>query len=141
MPATNDLRSKWPQRVLILSLLLLFFAVPHTLEDFATGQPAEADVPAPILSLVVSTVIALQALGLFWLGQDRRRGLFVHAGIGLFWPIASGVAQLPAILGGAPYRSGAISIGYVVGLIVVGLLLAISSILALRGGAGTTKKR
>lgn len=141
MPATNDLRSKWPQRVLILSLLLLFFAVPHTLEDFATGQPAEADVPAPILSLVVSTVIALQALGLFWLGQDRRRGLFVHAGIGLFWPIASGVAQLPAILGGAPYRSGAISIGYVVGLIVVGLLLAISSIIALRGGAGTTKTR
>ena len=136
MPVAHPPRSKWPQRVFILSLLLFFFAVPHTLEDFATGQPAKAEVPAPILSLVVSTVIALQALGLFWLGQNRRRGLFVHAGIGLFWPIASGVAQLPAILGGAPYRSGAISIGYVVGLIVFGLLLALSSIVALRGGAG-----
>jgi hypothetical protein len=115
----------------LLSLLLLFFTIPHTLEDFATGEPAEAGIPAPLLSLVVSTVFFAQALGLYWLGRRRRRGLLVHAGIGLFWPIASGFAQLPAILADTPYRAGAISVVYVGGMIVVGLLLVSSSIIAL----------
>ena len=115
-----------------MSLLLLFFTIPHTLEDFATGEPAEAGVPAPLLSLVVSIVFFLQALGLFWLGQGRRWGLYVHVGIGLFWPIASGFAQLPTILNETPYRAGAISVFYVGGMIIVGILLSLSSIIALR---------
>ena len=130
----NIISSKWSRRVVILSLLLLFFTIPHTLEDFATGEPAEAGVPAPLLSLVVSIIFFLQALGLYWLGQGRRRGLFVHLGIGLFWPLASGIAQLPTILNETPYRSGAISVIYVVGIIVVGVLLFISSIIALQKG-------
>lgn len=131
MATTNSVSSKWSQRVVFLSLLLLFFTIPHTLEDFATGEPAEAGIPAPLLSLVVSTVFFLQALGLFWLGQGRRRGLYVQVGIGLFWPIASGFAQLPTILNETPYRAGAISVIYVGGMIVVGLLLFLSSIIAL----------
>jgi hypothetical protein len=128
----------WRQGVVLLSLLLLFFTVPHTLEDFATGQPAEAGVPAALLALVISIIFSLQGLGLFWLGQNRRRGLFVHVGIGLFWPIASGIAQLPTILSGTPYRSGAISILYVGGMIVVGILLCISSIISLSVGSSTS---
>jgi hypothetical protein len=120
------------QPVVILSLLLFFFIIPHTLEDFSTGEPAKAGVPVPVLALVISILIALQALGLFWLGQKRRRGLFVHVGIGLFWPIASGIAQLPTILSESLYRSGFISILYVAGMIVVGLLLCISAIITLR---------
>ncbi len=123
--------SKWIQSVVILSLLLLFFTIPHTLEDFATGEPAKAGVPAPVLSLVVSTVFFLQALGLFWLGQRRRWGIFVHVGIGLFWPVASGFAQLPNILNETPYRSGAISVFYVGGMIVIGILLFMSAIISL----------
>ena len=135
MAKLNDISARWAQRVLFLSLLLLFFTIPHTLEDFATGEPAEAGIPAPILALVISIIFSVQALGLFWLGQKRRRGLFVHMGIGLFWPIASGLAQLPTILSETPYRSGAISIFYVGGMIVVGILLCLSSIIALRVGA------
>ena len=131
MTQRTSVPATWSQRVVLLSLLLLFFTVPHTLEDFATGEPAEAGIPAPLLSLVVSAVFFVQALGLFWLGQGRRRGLFLHAGVGLFWPIASGFAQLPAILTDTPYRSGAISVVYVGGMIVVGLLLSSSSIIAL----------
>ena len=119
------------RRVVILSILLLFFSVPHTLEDFATGEPGEAGIPAPVLSLVVATVLALQALGLYWLGQKQRRGFFVQAGVGLFWPVASGVAQLPTILSGVPYRSGFISVLYVGGIIVIGILLLIFSLAAL----------
>jgi hypothetical protein len=120
------------RNVVALSLLLLFFAIPHTLEDFATGEPAEAGVPAAVLSLVVSVVFFVQALGLYWLGEGRRRGLVAHLVIGLFWPIASGFAQLPAILEEGTYRDGTISVMYVAGLIVVGVLLVVSSWRALR---------
>ena len=118
--------------VLVLSILLFFFSVPHTLEDFASGEPAKAGIPAPALSLVVATVFALQALGLYWLGQNHRRGLFVQIGVGLFWPLASGVAQLPAILSGMPYRAGFISVFYVGGILVIGVLLLFFSVMALR---------
>ena len=120
------------RNVVMLSILLFFFSVPHTLEDFATGEPVKAGIPAPVLSLVVATVIALQALGLYWLGQNRRRGLFVQIGVGLFWPLASGVAQLPTILSGIPYRAGFISVFFVGGIIVIGVLLLLFSLTALR---------
>ena len=129
------------RRVVVLSILLLFFSVPHTLEDFATGEPGKAGIPAPVLSLVVATVLALQALGLYWLGQKQRRGFSVHVGVGLFWPVASGVAQLPAILSGVPYRSGFISVLYVGGILVIGVLLLVFSLAALlqtrASGTGT----
>ena len=131
MPSITNL-PRWQQRVLILSLLLLFFTLPHTLEDFATGEPAKAGVPAPVLSLVVSTMFFVQALGLFLLGRGQRSGLFAHLAVGLFWPIASGIAQLPTILNGTPYRAGAISVIYVVGIILIGVLLLFSAINALR---------
>ncbi len=131
MTATINLSPEWRQRVVILSLVLLFFTIPHTLEDFATGEPAEAGIPASILSLVISIIFFLQALGLYWLGQERRRGVVVHVGIGLFWPIASGFAQLPTILNETPYRSGAISVFYVAGMILVGILLLIASVITL----------
>ena len=122
------------RRVVILSILLLFFSVPHTLEDFATGEPGKAGIPAPVLSLVLATILALQALGLHWLGQKQRRGLFVHVGVGLFWPLASGTAQLPTILSGVPYRAGFISVFYVGGIMIIGVLLLAFSLAALRSG-------
>lgn len=116
---------------MFLSLLLLFFTIPHTLEDFAIGEPTAAGIPAPLLSFVVSTILFLQALGLYFLGQRRRFGLYIHVGIGLFWPLASGTAQLPSILADTTYRSGFISIFYVAGIILVGVLLCIAAITSL----------
>lgn len=136
MTTSKPASAAWIQRVVFLSLLLFFFSVPHVLEDFASGEPAKAGAPAPVLALVISIFIALQALGLYWLGQGKRGGLSIHAGLGLFWPLASGVAQLPVILSGVPYRSGFISVFYVVGLMVVGLLLCLVSVLALRNVPG-----
>lgn len=140
MVATNGVSSNWDQRVVFLSLLLLLFTIPHTLEDFATGEPAETGIPAPLLSLVISIIFSLQALGLFWLGQKRRWGLIVHVVIGIFWPIASGLAQLPAILSETPYRSGAVSVFYVIGMIFVGILLSLSSIISMRIGSRTSAR-
>lgn len=126
----NPISAPWTRRVLFFSLLLLFFSIPHTLEDFATGEPAKQGIPAPALALVVSAIFALQALGLYWLGQGQRRGIIVQLVVGLFWPIASGLAQLPIIFAETPYRFGAISIFYVAGMIVIGSLLCFSALIA-----------
>ncbi len=120
------------RRVVVLSILLFFFTIPHTLEDFATGEPANAGIPAPLIAFVVSVIFGLQALALFWLGQNRRRGLWLHLVVGAFWPLASGFAQVPTILSEPTYRSGFISVFYVAGIILLGLLLFAFSALALR---------
>jgi hypothetical protein len=123
--------SRWSQGVVVLSLALLFFTIPHTLEDFATGAPEEAGISAGLLSLVISFIFFIQALGLYWLGQKKRKGLFVHIALGLFWPIASGMAQLPGIVSGDPYRDGWVSKGYVFGMILIGILMLLASVRAL----------
>lgn len=135
MSQTNRRLSVWRRRVVILSLLLFFFAMPHTLEDFALGEPAEHGIPAQALSLVVAGLFAVQGLALFWAGQAERRSYFIHAGLGVLWPLAAGVAQLPVILTSSNYRSGFISILYVAGMIVVGILLFLASLQALRTGS------
>jgi len=76
-------KSKLHKIVVLLSVLLLFFTIPHTLEDFATGEPAKAGIPAPVLSFVVAMIFAIQAIGLHWLGEKQRRGYLVQVGISL----------------------------------------------------------
>ena len=134
MAKTKVRISPWGTAVVILSLLLFFFTIPHTLEDFATGEPAKAGIPAPLISYVIAGMFALQALALFWTGRQMHRGYVIHAFIGFFWPLAAGAAQLPTILSGNPYRTGFLSIFYVGGMIVIGILLLIVSALALRAG-------
>jgi hypothetical protein len=124
--------SLWGTAVVILSLSLFFFALPHTLEDFASGEPAKAGVPAFLLAYVVAGLFALQGMALFWIGRQMHRGYIIHALLGLFWPVAAGTAQLPAILSPGTYRAGFISVFYVGGMIVIGILLFIVSLLALR---------
>ncbi|HEX5807786.1 MAG TPA: hypothetical protein VFY25_03915 [Anaerolineales bacterium] len=135
MSQTNRKLSMWRRRVVILSLLLFFFAIPHTLEDFALGEPAENGVPAQALALVVAGLFAVQGLALFWAGQAERRSYFIHAGLGILWPLAAGVAQVPVILTSSNYRSGFISVLYVAGMIITGILLFLASLQALRSGS------
>jgi len=134
MAKTRVKISLWGTLVVVLSLLLFFFTLPHTLEDFATGEPAKAGVPVFALAYVIAGMFALQALGLFWIGRQMHRGYIIHAFLGLFWPIAAGTAQLPIILSQPTYRAGFISVFYVGGMIVIGILIFIVSIFALAAG-------
>jgi len=110
----------------------MFVAIPHTLEDFTLGEPAKQNVPAAVLASVIAVFFILQGLGLFFLGNSDRRGYFIHLGLGILWPVAAGSAQLPVILTTQPYRSGFISLFYVFGMIILGLLLLLASIQGLR---------
>jgi len=73
MSETKRKLSAWTISVVFLSLLLFFFAIPHTLEDFAVGEPAKNGVSAPVLAFVVAGLFALQGLALFWAGRQDRR--------------------------------------------------------------------
>lgn len=127
----NKEQIKWIRRVVVLSLVLLFFTLPHTLEDFATGAPEEAGVSPYILTTVISIIFFLQGIGLYWMGQKNKKGLYVHVFLGLFWPVASGIAQLPIIFASENYRAGMISKVYVFGMIIVGVLMLFATLKAL----------
>lgn len=118
--------------VVALSLLLMFMVIPHTLEDFIVGEPAKNDVPVLLLQVVVASLISVQAFGLYNLGRNHRSGYYIQMGVGLIWPILAGGAQLPAIFSGEPYRSGFISIFFVIGMIAMGVLLFLASLRWLR---------
>lgn len=132
MSETKTKLSTWRMSVVILSLLLIFFTIPHTLEDFSLGEPAKNGVPAPLLAYVVAGLFVLQGLALYWAGQEDPRSYFLHAGVGFFWPLAAGLAQLPVILTSNNFRAGFISVFYVGGMIVVGILLFLVSLMALK---------
>lgn len=119
-------------RMVILSLLLLFFTIPHTLEDFTYGEPEAVGISPQILALGVAAVFALQGLALFWTGRQLRRGHILHFGLGILWPLGAGTAQLPEIFAPGPYRAGVISEVYVFGIILVGILLAFFSWFSMR---------
>lgn len=120
----------WTGRVAALSILLFFFTIPHSLEDFTLGEPAKAGINMFTLAFIVAALIAVQALALFWTGERKSRGYVIHAVLGLFWPLFAGSAQLPIILQPGPFRSGTISEFLIFGIIVTGLLLFYASIRA-----------
>lgn len=132
MSAITPRLNGWKNAVILLSLLLFFFTVPHTLEDFALGEPAKAGISAPLLAFAVAGFFALQGLALFLSGRESRWGYGLHAAVGVFWAVTAGAAQLPNILAPGAYRTGAISVLYVVGIVIAGVLLALVSLWTLR---------
>lgn len=134
-----DIKALRNKRIVVtLSLLLIFMVIPHVLEDFALGEPAKNGVPELLLLVIVASLIALQALGLYFLGGEHRYGYYFQILVGLVWPLLAGSAQLPIILTTYPYRSGFSSIFFVIGVIVIGVLLFFAS---LHGSRGTLRHK
>jgi hypothetical protein len=128
----NLTTQKWSKRIVFSSFVLLFFTIPHTLEDFATGAPQEANIPASTLSTFISMIFFLQMLGVYLLALKKKHGVYIHIFLGLFWPVASGIAQLPAIFTVENYRDGFVSKLYVFGMIVIGLFMLFAAIMTLK---------
>src|SRR5574340_437535 len=132
MEEKSEKLTQWTQRVASLSILLIFFFIPHSLEDFTLGEPAKVGIPMFTLAFLVAGLVAIQGLALYWTGQRKSNGYGIHAVLGLLWPVFAGSAQLPIILQPGTYRSGSISEFLIFGIIVVGLLLCFASIQAWR---------
>lgn len=132
MSGNSEKLTIWTGRVAALSLILFFFTIPHSLEDFSLDEPAKAGLSVFPLAFVVAGLLAIQGLALFWLGERKLRAYVINAVLGLLWPLIAGSAQLPVIFAPGPYRAGPISEFLVIGIIVVGLLLFFASIQAWR---------
>lgn len=129
---TEELRDRDWALVALLSVGLLFFSVPHVLEDFSLGEPQKRGVPPFAIAFVVSVLLGAQGLGLYGLGRRSMAGLRIHVVVGALWAVAAGVAQVPEMLQPTAYRTGFVSAAYVIGAIGVGLALAVVSVVALR---------
>ncbi|MEI6291915.1 MAG: hypothetical protein WCP19_15950 [Chloroflexota bacterium] len=133
---TGFSKFNWNKIVITLSFLLFFVIIPHSLEDFAVGEPGKHGAPLFLLAEIIAAIIALQAFGLLELGKGSRRGFWIHLVIGFFWPAAAISAQLPVIKSGAPYRSGLISVLYIFCMILIGLLIVAASLFGLNTRTG-----
>lgn len=134
MTKVNARRGGGSMSVLILSLALFFFTVPHNVEDFAYGEPARFGLPPLVVVLGLSAVFAAQGLALFWTGGQSRRGLILHAVLGFSWAIAAVAAHVGELLQAGTYRTGLPSVVFLLGIVLVGAGLGVASILGLTGG-------
>ncbi|OLC18088.1 MAG: hypothetical protein AUH29_00195 [Candidatus Rokubacteria bacterium 13_1_40CM_69_27] len=112
-----------------VSLAGLPFILPHVVEDFAEGIGPRVGLSTPTVAVLLGAFLALQSLGLVLLGQDRRSGWIITLGVGIIWTAGAVLDHGPEIVAGN-FRSGAVSVLWVVGLVVS---QAMTAALAWRG--------
>lgn len=119
-------------RVSISGLALLFFAVPHLIDDFLFDIPAEfglTNVQAQILSGIF--IVGFAGI-LIKASQGASAGYLGCASMGGFLALAGILKHLPGMLAPGPYWSGFFSELLIVGLVFSGIGLMGVSILAWR---------
>jgi hypothetical protein len=104
-------------RTIAVSLGGLPFMMPHVVEDFAEGIALRVGLSTPFLAFLLGAWLALQSLGLVLVGQGRRAGWIITFWIALVWAVVAVADHGPPILAGQ-FRSGAVSVLWVVGLVV-----------------------
>ena len=109
--------------VIALSLLSLPFIVPHVVEDFAEELTRRAGLSTASASFLLGGYLALQSLGLVLIALGKRSGFVLSFWIGLIWVAGAVLDHGPALLRGG-FRSGALSVLWVVGLVLTQSLSA-----------------
>lgn len=100
-----------------ISLAGLPFIVPHVLEDFAEGIAARAGLTTPVAACLLGLYLAFQMLGLVLVGRGGRAGWTLTFWTSAIWTVVALADHGPAVLAGR-FRSGALSILWVVGLVL-----------------------
>ncbi len=118
--------------VIALSLLSLPFIVPHVVEDFAEEITRRVALSTAGGAFLLGGYLALQSLGLVLIALGKRSGFVLSFWIGLIWVAGAVLDHGPALLRGG-FRSGALSVLWVVGLV---LTQSLSAALAAWGAWG-----
>ncbi len=109
--------------VIALSLLSLPFIVPHVVEDFAEEITRRVGLSTAGGASLLGGYLALQSLGLVLVALGRRAGFVLTFWIGLIWVAGALLDHGPALWRGG-FRSGALSVLWVVGLVLTQSLSA-----------------
>jgi hypothetical protein len=115
-------------RVIILYLVLAFFAVPHLIDDFLFGVPVEFGLSIHLAQVLSGLFIVIYLGFLIPLAQGKKVGLYSAMGMGGFLALAGILKHLPRILQPGPYWSGWFSEVLIIGLILSGLAVVLSGL-------------
>ena len=125
----QDRLSIW---LIAVSLASLPFILPHVVEDFVEEVTRRVGLSTAGGSFLLGVYLALQSLGLVLVALDKRPGFVLTFWIGLIWVAGAVLDHGPALWRGG-FRSGALSVLWVVGLI---LTQGVSAALAAWGAWG-----
>lgn len=120
---------KW---VIAAYLGLAFFAVPHLIDDFLFGIPAEFGLSVHLTQVLAGIFIVIYLGILVPLAQGKKGGLYSAMGMGAFLALAGILKHIPRMIQPGPYWSGGFSEGLIIGLILSGLSVIILGLAVLR---------
>ena len=123
---------QWSNLVIGVGLVLIFFSAPHLIDDFLYGIPEEFGLTNQ-QTQVLAGLFHVQLIVFFVLvARERKAGYYGTLFWGMFLALAGILKHIPEILKPEPYWSGPFSEALIIGMIIVGIALTITSILALR---------
>jgi hypothetical protein len=122
--------------VLALYLVLAFFSIPHLIDDFLFGIPAEFGLSVHLTQLLAGVFIVLYLAILIPLSQGKRPGVYGAMGMGIFLALAGILKHIPLMIQPGPYWSGWFSEGLIIGMILSGLACSLAAIVLLRAPGG-----
>lgn len=93
------------------------FIVPHVLEDFSEGLAHRVGLPTAVVAFLLGLYLALQILGLVWVGRRERPGFGLTGLTSGIWTVVALVDHGPDVLSGG-FRSGASSLVWLGGLVL-----------------------
>lgn len=128
-------RYRWSNLVIGVGLVLVLFSAPHLIDDFLYNIPEEFGLTNQ-QTQVLAGIFHTQLIVFFVLAaRERKAGYYGLLFWGVFLALAGILKHLPQIVKPEPYWSGTFSETLIIGMIVVGIALAVVSILALRGSS------
>ena len=123
---------KWSNLVIGAGLALVLFSAPHLIDDFLYGIPEEFGLTNQ-QTQILAGIFHIQLIVFFVLAARKSKaGYYGLLFWGLFLALAGILKHLPKILKPEPYWSGPFLETLIIGMIFTGIVLAISSILAIR---------
>jgi hypothetical protein len=117
--------------VLAAALLLIFFSIPHLIDDFLFGVPEEFGLGQPFALILAGVFAVILVLSVVGVALCKRAGYVASLVMGIFLSLAGLLKHLPGMIKPGPYWSGWLSELLILGVIVSGLLLAGVSLRAL----------
>jgi hypothetical protein len=113
-------------RVVLLYLILALFAIPHLIDDFLYGVPADFGISNQTAQILAGFFIVIYLGLLIPLVEGKRGGLYGVMGMGIFLALAGILKHIPLILQPGPYWSGWFSEALIAGLILSGITLSVT---------------
>ncbi len=116
----------------VLYILLAFFSIPHLIDDFLFDIPEEFGLSIHLTQVLSGIFIVIYLMILVPLARGKRAGLYSAMGMGIFLALAGILKHIPLIIQPGPYWSGWFSESLIFGMILSGIALTVSALIALK---------